>query len=1221
MYLYHTTLEPPTAINAAVVGNFSGGKSLDLCVARGSFLEMKRLDVKAGRLNTVCLHQTFSVIRALETVRLPGTQHDYLVVGTDSGVLSILGFEQNQFRRIYAEIFGKSGCRRVVPGEYVAVDPRGRAVLTAALERQKFVYSLSRSPESELIISSPLEHSHANLICETITGVDVGFDNPIFAALEVDYEQSGKKLLVYYELDLGLNTFARKWSTRVSDSASYLVPLPGGSNGPSGVLVCCQYYITYVNDNGISLRVPIPRRLDPAFLNKPLANDDAEIEDMKIGFHIVAHAIHKMKTLCFLLLQTEQGDLFRIDVVQNESSVSKLTIQYYDTIPVANVIQIFKAGFLFVASDSGNHSLYQIQSLGGEEDSEQLIYDSDDFEQGPIDAVSDAVVYFQVRELSNLAPIDELVNIAPVVSVNAPGEDTLVPSMPHDVKSGLYVLSGRGHRSACRFIRWGRGYSELAATELPGNPTGVWALHESDSDVFHKYIVVTFINATLVLEVQDSVEEASDTGFLTETQTIAVHQMRDGFVAQIHAQGFALINLARRQSSSELLAKVVVSSASNSAELLLLLADGTLAHYELDSSSGKLFKSAPAVALPAGLQIRTLYLPPLPRSRKRAQFAVALCAGDATVRSISLNRSSYLETISIKAQSSTVECVHFQQENLWLGTVDGLLISVALDLNSGNFGSTNSRYLGLHPVEAIVAGRSREDMLILSQTPWVFMDGHLLPIDTEPFSAATGFRTEQCPFHGFVGVSGMTLRIFTLEKHLNLMCVLNESALGYTPRRLAFQPHLKHGYLALAALSEVCTLDPVARNARVKKVQLEMANDSQFGQAVEALDPLVFGNPFDNEATATMIKVLDCATLSTLKDVYLNLSGFVVCDFIKCPLTLESEDREVECLVVALRPRTGGSGSLQVYHVLEANYRLAHSTSLGAVGDSTPTVPFTLRPLSFGGNSHRLLVGTTNKLRLYSLGKKQLLRKTEFGPFPSPVTSIEVISAQRIVIGTLRDSLFLLGLDEQSSKFSLLVDDALPRWIVSTKVLDGRTVAAGDKFGNVFVLRAPSEALLGSTSKSASSTTVMPEAAFQWNTVAHFYVGDTVVKLMKSILIPGGDYVLFYVGVMGSIGCFLPMQRQSDIELGQQLQNFIGDHADGVSDSDPNVAVGPGLFLRSFRKFRGYYQPSVGVVDGDLCQLFNSLEKSLQDDFAETVDVPAPSVWRRLQALRQRFVL
>ena len=56
---------------------------------------------------------------------------DYVVVGSDSGRITILEYNQskNQFERIHMETFGKSGCRRIVPGQYLAIDPKGRAVM------------------------------------------------------------------------------------------------------------------------------------------------------------------------------------------------------------------------------------------------------------------------------------------------------------------------------------------------------------------------------------------------------------------------------------------------------------------------------------------------------------------------------------------------------------------------------------------------------------------------------------------------------------------------------------------------------------------------------------------------------------------------------------------------------------------------------------------------------------------------------------------------------------------------------------------------------------------------------------------------------------------------------------------------------------------------------------------------------------------------------------
>jgi splicing factor 3B subunit 3 len=69
-------------------------------------------------------------------------------------------------------------------------------------------------------------------------GLDVGFENPIFAVLEVDYDGDRQKVLTRYELDMGLNHMVRRSSHPVHPESHKLLNVPGGGDGPGGVLVC-----------------------------------------------------------------------------------------------------------------------------------------------------------------------------------------------------------------------------------------------------------------------------------------------------------------------------------------------------------------------------------------------------------------------------------------------------------------------------------------------------------------------------------------------------------------------------------------------------------------------------------------------------------------------------------------------------------------------------------------------------------------------------------------------------------------------------------------------------------------------------------------------------------------------------------------------------------------------------------------------------------------------
>jgi len=202
---------------------------------------------------------------------------------------------------MHEETFGRTGMRRVVPGQYLAADPKGRAVLIGAVEKQKFVYILNRDSAAKLTISSPLEAHKAHTICFDIAGVDVGFDNPLFAALEVlflfflpstfaellfmqvEYEEmdedptgqaiaNAEKVLTFYELDLGLNHVTRQSSEKCPMDANLVLPVPGVPDGPGGVLLCCEDKIVHRTTQHVDHEAFIPRR-KPSFYHAKFSSD------------------------------------------------------------------------------------------------------------------------------------------------------------------------------------------------------------------------------------------------------------------------------------------------------------------------------------------------------------------------------------------------------------------------------------------------------------------------------------------------------------------------------------------------------------------------------------------------------------------------------------------------------------------------------------------------------------------------------------------------------------------------------------------------------------------------------------------------------------------------------------------------------------------------------------------------------------------------------------
>lgn len=72
MHLYNLTLQGPSAITQAIVGNFSGIRQQEIIVSRGTSLELLRPDSSTGKISTVLAQDAFGTIRSIAAFRLTG---------------------------------------------------------------------------------------------------------------------------------------------------------------------------------------------------------------------------------------------------------------------------------------------------------------------------------------------------------------------------------------------------------------------------------------------------------------------------------------------------------------------------------------------------------------------------------------------------------------------------------------------------------------------------------------------------------------------------------------------------------------------------------------------------------------------------------------------------------------------------------------------------------------------------------------------------------------------------------------------------------------------------------------------------------------------------------------------------------------------------------------------------------------------------------------------
>ncbi|OAV91350.1 hypothetical protein PTTG_28004 [Puccinia triticina 1-1 BBBD Race 1] len=864
MHLYNLTLLPPAAITAAAVGCFAGTRQQDICVCRaGTTLELLRPDPATGRLTSLATEHAFASIRALAPFRLTGAAKDLLILGSDSGRIVVLEFDPatNTFIKLHQETFGKSGARRVVPGQFLATDPKGRAVMVAAVEKSKLVYILNRDAAANLTISSPLEAHKSNAIIHHIVGVDVGFENPLFAALEVDYGEAdqdptgeafnaAEKMLTYYELDLGLNHVVRKWSEPTEPRANMLLQVPGGQSpsqpdkfdGPSGVIVCCEDMLIYKHPNVPEHRVPIPKR------NSALA-DPAQ------GLLIVAAVMHKMRGAFFFLIQSEQGDLFKVTIDHEDEQVQALKIKYFDTVPVASSLTILKSGFLFVAAETGNHALYQFEKLG--DDDQEPEFSSASYPDNGASGVLPGA-FFKPRPLENLVSSDELESLAPITGARTLGTSETAQ---------LVTCSGSGARSSVRVLRQGLEVAEIVSSALPGPPTNVWTTRVSEQDAHDRYIVLGFLNATLVLAIGETIVEVADSGLLTHAPTIAIQQLDGTGLLQIHPAGIRHI-LADGQVTEWKTppGRTIVAATSNRRQVVVGLSGGELIYFELDLE-GQLNEYQEMKQM--GAAVTSLSLAEVPRGRQRTPF-LAVGLDNATVQIISLDPSSVLETISLQALTAVPSSICIAElrdssidknnDTLFvnIGLSNGVLLRTVLDSVNGQLTDTRTRFLGSRPVKLLrVKVDGKTSVIGLSSRTWLnytFQNLlHFDPLLYDSLDNVHSFSAELCP-EGLIGIVGSSLRIFTIPK-LGVKVKQDPLPLAYTPRRMLIDPRTNH---VITVESEHRTMAP---GVQADRLALHKAQ----GLDTDTLDPVAFGLPRAEAGQwASCIRISDPVEKTTL---------------------------------------------------------------------------------------------------------------------------------------------------------------------------------------------------------------------------------------------------------------------------------------------------------------------------------------------------------------------
>jgi splicing factor 3B subunit 3 len=257
----------------------------------------------------------------------------------------------------------------------------------------------------------------------------------------------------------------------------------------------------------------------------------------------------------------------------------------------------------------------------------------------------------------------------------------------------------------------------------------------------------------------------------------------------------------------------------------------------------------------------------------------------------------------------------------------------------------------------------------------------------------------------------------------------------------------------------------------------------------------------------------------------------------------------------------------------------------------------------------RLLVGIGKVVRLYEMGKRQLLKKCELRGLPTTVKTLQA-AGDRAFVGDMMQSVQFIRYDAASNRLVLVAKDRSPRPITCQELLDINTVAVGDKFGNVSVLRLPRGADVGAidvTGTRALWDSSREDSTPKLETLCTYHVGEVVTSMTRASLVAGGAESLIYVTVTGRVGALVPFTSREDVEFFSTLEGLLRAEAPRPTGRDP-------------QSFRSYYAPVRHIVDGDLCDAYIQLPYDSKQKIAEQLDRSVGEVMKKHEDIKNALL-
>jgi splicing factor 3B subunit 3 len=370
-------------------------------------------------------------------------------------------------------------------------------------------------------------------------------------------------------------------------------------------------------------------------------------------------------------------------------------------------------------------------------------------------------------------------------------------------------------------------------------------------------------------------------------------------------------------------------------------------------------------------------------------------------------------------------------------------------------------------------------------------------------------------------------------------------------------------------------------------MEIEGTNgDTTNGQTgSDELPAVEFGYPRAQGNWASCIQVIDpVSEKAVTHTVEINANQSLVSAAL---VFFESRGEEAFLAVgtakdLSFQPYKCSSASIQIYKI-SANGReleFFHETEV-----SDP-------PTALLGFKGKMVAGVGRNLCLYDCGSRSLLRKAQASNcVPTRITDLKTQGSRLVVSDQAQSVTYVVHKDQvHPNRLIPFIDDTIARQTTCTEMLDYDTTVGGDKFGNLWLVRCPQK-VSESSDESPDGSDLLVDKAYLGGTanrldnVANYFANDIPIAIQKTVLLSGGERIIFWAGLQGTLGALIPFTSRRQHKMFQQLELQLR------SDDKP-------LSGRDHLAYRSYFNPVKSVIDGDLIERFLVLSRDKRESIA-----------------------